>query len=272
MKRLIVACATALMALALFPALAGAAPPAPNGKLVFEDDFSDPAKSKLENNITATDYSRGFHAPGVYHLKDIKPGETHWSLLPGQTFGNGTTELDVFDNSDNFTGDIAEGLIVRAQDSSHFYAVMIDPRSGQYSVRKLNGAGKWSDLIAAKPSPLIKKLSDINHLRVDAVDDAFTIYLNGEALDSFSDAAYKQGGVGLIASNVDAVGMHMHFDNLKIYASDTAAAGGSSNVAGAPKPGTLPRTGAAQADLAPALGLLALGLLALGLRLRKLHG
>lgn len=254
----------------LFPALVGAAPPAPVGKLVFEDDFSDPNKSKLENNIGAQDYSRGFHAPGVYHLKDVKPGETHWSILPNQSYANGTVEIDAYDNSDSFTGDVAQGLLFRAQDATHFYAVLIDPRTGKYTVRKLDGTGKWTDLIAPKASTLIKKLSDINHLRIDAVDDSFTIYLNGESLDSFSDAAYKKGGVGLIASNVDANGMHMHFDNLKIYSSDATAAG-SSNVAGTPKPGTLPNTGDSSAIAAPWLVLCGLALLLFGLKLRRTH-
>jgi hypothetical protein len=266
MKRLVLVGLMILAALALLPAVAGAAPPAPKGKLVFDDDFSDPSKSKLENNLTATDYSRGFHAPGVYHLKDLKAGETHWSLLPGQTVGDGTVELDVWDNSDSFTGDVAEGVIVRAQDSSHFYAVMLDPRTGQYSVRKMAGAGKSSDLIAATASPLIKKLSDVNQLRVDMTGDAFTIYLNGESLNSFSDADYKSGGVGLIASNVDATAMHMHFDNLKVYSTSTAA-GGSSNV-NSNTPGTLPKTGAPGTNVSPALILAALALVLLGLRLR----
>ncbi len=269
MKRLMLVGLTILAALALLPALAGAAPPAPKGKLVFDDDFSDPNKSKLENNLTATDYSRGFHAPGVYHLKDLKAGETHWSLLPGQSYGDGTVEIDVWDNSDSFTGDVAEGVIVRAQDSSHFYAVMLDPRTGQYSVRKMAGAGKSSDVIAATASPLIKKLSDVNHLRVDMTGDAFTIYLNGESLNSFSDADYKSGGVGLIASNVDATAMHMHFDNLKVYSTSTAA-NGTSNV-NSNTPGTLPKTGA-PADLTPALILAALVLVLLGLRMRRSHG
>ncbi len=51
---------------------------------MFEDDFSNAAKSGLEDNLQATDYSRGFHAPGVYHLKDVKAGTTNWELYPEQ--------------------------------------------------------------------------------------------------------------------------------------------------------------------------------------------
>jgi hypothetical protein len=215
--------------LAFLPTLASAAPPAPKGKLVYQDDFSDPRKSGLEDNLTATDYSRGFHDPGVYHLKNIKNGETHWSLFPRQKYANLTVELDVWDNSDDFKGDISEGVIVRAQDPAHFYTVLIDTRKGQYAVRKQDGAGKWTDLIAWKPSSLIKQRSDINHLRVDADGNTFTIYLNDSSLDSFSDSSYSKGSIGLISSNVDAATNHMHFDNVKAYTTD-------------PQPASLPNT------------------------------
>src|SRR5258706_12769660 len=82
MKRVFKTGVIAVLCLALWPALASAAPPAPKGKLVFEDDFSNPTKSGLEDNLQATDYSRGFHAPGVYHLKDLKDKATNWELFP----------------------------------------------------------------------------------------------------------------------------------------------------------------------------------------------
>ncbi len=258
----------AVLCLALVPALALAAPPEPKGKLVYEDDFSDKTKSGLEDNLKATDYSRGFHAPGYYHLKDLKANEIHWSLFPKQRYTNLTFELDVFDNSDDFTGDVWQGVVVRAQDEAHFYAVLLNPRAGKYTVRKLDGAGKWSDLVAPADSKLIKSGAEINRLRVDADAASFTIYLNGEQLGTFSDAAYKQGGIGVIAANVDAVTMHMHFDNVKVYTTDAGApVVGSSG--GASAPSALPRTGAAETLPALLLASLAALLLALGALARR---
>jgi LPXTG-motif cell wall-anchored protein len=253
------------LCLSLWPALASAEPPKPKGKLVYEDDFNDSGKkSGLEENKTASDFSRGFHAPGVYHLKDIKPNETHWSLFPNQAYANFTIEIDMYDSSDDFTGDISQGLIIREQDDTHFYAVLVDPRLGQYSVRKLDGANHWSNLIAPKASPLVKKQAEVNHLRVDSEGNKFTVYLNGESLDSFSDAAYKQGGIGLIASNVDAVGSHMHFDNVKVYSEDATAI-----VPAQSKPAALPTTGDAGASASLTLGAFAFALLLLGLWVRQ---
>lgn len=244
-----------MLCVALWPALAGAAPPKPKGTLVYEDDFSDPKKSGLEENLQATDYSRGFHDPGVYHLRGVKSNDTRWELFPKQSYGNLTVELDVWDNSDEFKGDVSAGLVVRAQDDTHFYAVLIDPRKGQFAVRKLDGS-TWSDLIAWKASPAIKMQSEINHLRVDAEGNNFTIYLNDETLGNFSDASYAKGGIGLIASNVDAVDPHMHFDNIKVYTTEAA-------------PAALPGTGQAGGSVPLLIACFALLLLGLGASMRK---
>jgi LPXTG-motif cell wall-anchored protein len=239
------------LCLALIPLIASAQPPKPKGTLVYDDNFSDSKKSGLEDNLNATDYSRGFHAPGVYHLILLKNNDTRWSLFPNKSFGDFTIELDVWDNSDDFTGDVSEGVIVRAQDETHLYSILIDPRKGQYGVRKLDGKDKWTDLIAMKASPLIKTKEAVNHLRVDAAGSTFTIYLNDEQLDTFTDAAYKKGSLGLIASNVDATRPHMHFDNVKLYTAEAApaaqatAAPTTATPAATPtgSPSTLPATG-----------------------------
>jgi LPXTG-motif cell wall-anchored protein len=244
------------LCLVLWPALASAAPPTPKGKLVYEDDFSS-KKSGLEDNLTATDYSRGFHAPGVYHLKDLKPNETHWSLFPDQSFGEFTFQADVWDNSDDVSaGDVSEGLVFRATDKDHFYTVLVDPRQGTFAVRKWDG-GKASDLVAAKDSALVKRKNEVNQLRVDGDGGKFTIYLNGDKLTDFSDSSYAKGQIGFIASNVDATGNHIHFDNVKIYSTEPAA-----------KPATLPTTGGEDTSLWLTV-VFGLALLSLGVWARK---
>lgn len=235
------------LGLALLPAPAGAQPPDPQGDLVYEDDFSSAAKSGLEDNVSASDYQRGFHPPGVYHLRLTTPNEVRWSLLPNQSYGQISLQADLWDNSDAFQGDVSHGLVFRAQDGTHLYAALIDPRQGRYGVRKLDGR-RWSDIIAMTASPLVKRRAEVNVLRVDADGDSFDLYLNGEALASFSDSSYPRGGVGLITANVDAVEPHMHFDNLKIYSAEAPAVA---------IPAALPATGAAAGAGPVALAALA---------------
>lgn len=248
------------MVLALMPSITNAKPPDPKGKLVYQDDFST-SKSKLDDNLTGTDFSRGFHPPGVYHIKLSTPGEIRWSLFPNQSYANFTIEADMFDFSDALNaGDVSQGLVVRAQDNSHFYTVLIDPRKGEYSVRKQDGANNWTDLIAAKASSLVKRQKDVNHLRVDGDGGTFTIYLNDEQLDTFKDSSYSKGGVGFIVANVDATAPHMHFDNVKMYTTDAQSAGA---------PTTLPTTGEDQGTPALLWLVSALLLLSVGLGMRR---
>ena len=196
--------------------------PTPAGKLVFEDDFNAGAsRSGLEDQRTATDFSRGFHDPGYYHFKLYKANETHWVVLPRLAYTAFSMQIDLWDNSDSFSGSVAQGIIFRVQDNEHFYALLLDPRNGRYAVRKLDGKDSWKDLVAWKDSSLIKRTNEINHLRIDGANDAFTIFLNGAPLDSFSDGAYSFGMLGMIVANQDATTPHMHFDNLKIWSADT---------------------------------------------------
>jgi LPXTG-motif cell wall-anchored protein len=249
-----------VLCLMFLPALAFAAPPEPKGKLVYQDDFSDKTKSKLADNLKATDYSRGFHAPGVYHLIMRESNQTHWELLPGQSYSNFSAQMDVTDASDDFVGNVSGGFVFRAMDSSHLYAVLLDARKQQFAARKLDGQ-TWTDLIAFKSSTLVRAKDGDNLLRVDGDGDTFTIYLNGETLGTFKDASYKQGGIGMIQSNIDAVGPHHHWDNLVLYTTDAP---------GATAPAALPTTGGeSSAPLALAFGAFALMLLGLWVRQRR---
>ncbi|MBK9714885.1 MAG: SUMF1/EgtB/PvdO family nonheme iron enzyme [Kouleothrix sp.] len=199
--------------------------PEPTGKLVFQDDFNSKAsQSGLEDNLGAPDFSRGFHSPGVYHIIPKQPANAaRWVLLPRQAYGNFSMQLKVFDASDELSGNLLEGVTFRARDTEHFYALLLDPRNGKYSVRKYNGTSNVTDLIAPTASALVSRQKDINLIRVDAKDDTFTIYLNGKLLDTFKDGDYSFGMLGMIADSIDAVKPHPHYDDLSIWSDDQPA-------------------------------------------------
>jgi 3-keto-disaccharide hydrolase len=253
----------------LWPAIVSAKPPDPQGAIVYEDDFSNPKKSGLEDNLKATDYARGFDPSGAYRLTLLRNDDTHWVLFPAQSYGNFTLELDMRDQSATTAGDMAQGVVVRARDDTHFYAVLVDPRKGEYTVRKLDGQNKWSDLITWQAASIIKQKAVVNHLRVDALGDKFTIYLNGETLGSFSDTSYAKGGFGLIAANVDASKPDSHFDNLRIYTTEAPPAAAPTAAPAGGAPTDLPRSGQSSGDAALLLGCFALLLIGLSLWVRQ---
>jgi serine/threonine protein kinase/formylglycine-generating enzyme required for sulfatase activity len=194
-------------------------PPRPAGKQVYTDDFADPKKSGMENLVKATDFQRGIHPPGVYHILVLQPNETHVELFARQAYQNFSAQIDLNDNSDDLAGSVSQGMVFRARDHQHYYALLIDPRAGKYSLRRQNG-DKLEELIPWTESPLIKLQKDVNKLRVDATDAAFTFYLNDAKLAGFDDKTFAGGMIGFIVANGDADKPHMHFDNLEIWSSD----------------------------------------------------
>jgi len=206
----------------------GVPAPEPVGKIIYESNFNDAAqqplleeaRSGLRDQKDDPAFEHGFHAPGVYHMKLLRPNETHSVVIPRFAAGDFTVLSDVWDNSDSLTGSAMEGLVFRARDDVHFYAAMLDPRKGQFAVRKQDGKDQWTDLVPWTESPLVKRRNEVNQLRVDAVGDAFKIYLNGNQLAEFSDKSFAFGMLGMVVTNIDAPTPHIHFDNYKVWSND----------------------------------------------------
>jgi len=265
MKRIFAAVLTLATALLLGPALAHAAPPAPEGKLVYVDDFSDKgARSGLELKLGGdAAFSRGVHGPGVYQMELRQPNDTRTVLFPNQNYGQLSLKVDILDYSDAKTGDASPGLVFRAQDPTHYYVALMDPRKQQFAFRKLDGT-TWSDLLAWKPAEVIKSKDAHNILRVDASGNTFTAYVNDEMVGTVQDSAYPKGQIGFIVSNVDAPKPHYHFDNIEVYSTEP----GPKLTTGTGSPPPLPTSGVPATGTSLALLILALALSGLGLWVR----
>jgi hypothetical protein len=266
MKRVYKAVLGVAGALLLWPALVLAAPPTPQGTLVYVDNFNDGGKkSGLELNLKGDpDFSRGFHPPGVYQMQLGKTNDTRAVLFPNQSYGQVALEVEIWDNSDVRTGDVGQGVVFRAQDTSHYYTALLDSRKQQFAIRKLDGS-TWSDLLAWQPAEVIKQKDEHNSLRVDASGDTFTAYVNGEMVGTVHDSAYTKGQIGLVVSNVDAKLPHFHFDNVQVYSTEP----GPKLTTGTGAPSPLPATGRGPADTPLAVLILALAMAGVGLALRR---
>jgi formylglycine-generating enzyme required for sulfatase activity len=197
--------------------------PPPIGDIAFEEDFSAGGqRNGLDDQVPDTEFSRGFHSPGVYHFRAAKPNETRWVVMPRQMYAEFTMQLEAWDFSDEFVGGVAQGVIFRVRDSDHFYAFLLDPRAGRYTVRKHDGPDQWTDIIPWKESPLVKRGVEVNTIRVDGKGGDFTIFLNGQQAETFTDSSFERGMLGMIIANGDANAPHMHFDNMSVWSEDAA--------------------------------------------------
>jgi hypothetical protein len=266
MKRIFAAVLTLATVWLLGPALAHAAPPAPEGKAVYVDNFDDKgARSGLESNLKGDEtFSRGFHGPGgVYQMELRQTNDTRAVFFPDQTYGQVSVKIEIWDYSDAKTGDVSHGVVFRAQDPTHYYAALVDSRKQQFAIRKLDGT-TWSDLVAWKPAAVIKQKDEHNFLRVDASGNTFTAYVNDEMVGTVQDSAYPKGQIGFIVSNVDAPKPHYHFDNIEVYSTEP----GPKLTTGTGSPSTLPTSGVPATGTSLALLILALALSGLGLGVR----
>ena len=159
---------------------------------MFTDDFADAKQSGMENQVKAPDFQRGIHPPGVYHMLVPTPNETRVELFARQAYQNFSAQIDLNDNSDDLAGSVSQGLVFRARDRQHYYALLIDPRAGKYRLIQQDG-DKLVELTPWSNSSLIKLQKEVNRLRVDATDAAFTVYLNDAKLDDFADTVYSSG-------------------------------------------------------------------------------
>jgi serine/threonine protein kinase/formylglycine-generating enzyme required for sulfatase activity len=195
--------------------------PAPAGELAFEDDFGAGAQtSGLVGQNLAPDLALAVDPGGFYTMQLSQPNQARGVLMPRFAASDFSAQIDISDGSAEPTGSAAGGLIFRARDSEHFYALLIDARKGEYTLRKQDGKDSSTDLIAPTASPLIQQNDGLNQLRVDAAGNTFTLYLNGVELGSASDDAFTFGMVGTIVANADAATSTMRFDNLKLWSND----------------------------------------------------
>jgi serine/threonine protein kinase/formylglycine-generating enzyme required for sulfatase activity len=201
--------------------------PAPAGQLVFEDEFLDVVESGLEDLRDDLTFQRGIHPEdgGVYHMRLLRNDDTRMEFLPRAMYHNFSVKLEMWDYSDDTrVGAVGQGIVFRAHDSDRYYAFLINPRAGQYNVRRVDGPGQLADLVAWKDSDVIKRNNEHNFVRIDGVGDTFTIYVNDTLVETFTDDTYASGMLGMIVSNQDAINPHMHFDKLQVWSDDQPAA------------------------------------------------
>jgi hypothetical protein len=209
-----------LLACASFVAFAGlacralispATPSSVPSKVLFHDDFSDPASGW--HRVTAekgqTDY-----ADGVYRIFVNEANVDIWSTT-GNDFGDVRIEVDALKVGGE--RDNRFGIICRAAKPDSFYTFIVSS-DGYFGIGKIKGRSyALIGMDALQPSDAIRKGSSLNHLRADCIGNTLTLYANGVRLASVEDSEFVSGDVGLIAGTYDTPGTDIRFDNFSVY-------------------------------------------------------
>jgi hypothetical protein len=182
------------------------------GKVLFQDDFSDPASGWV---AAKTSYGLFEYTGGVYHIHLAKSNFTTYSLLPDQNYTDVSMEVDVT----RIAGpdDAVFGLVCRADggisDSYRFLFV----GNGSYAI--LKSEGQLTDLgTFLKQTQAILPGNATNHIRVDCAGSTLALYANGQKLYQTQDPDLKSGQIGLyVADGPSGKGnMDFLFDNFVV--------------------------------------------------------
>jgi clostripain len=198
-----------------------AGPPPPDfAEEFFADDFSDPASGLLSDE-TAQEWGRGYYdvASGHY-VFELQPAPgAIYDYYPDQTLPADF----LLQATASYTGavDNAYGLIFRVQageERDDFYAFRISG-DGFYTVEKTEGA-ELVPLIDWTVSSLIDQAEGgANVLTVEGEGQSYRLYINGQQVDTFSDATFSGGTLGLLVDNFDeASPANFRFDEVRLGA------------------------------------------------------
>lgn len=183
----------------------------PVGRVLFRDDFSDPA-SGWSQAVTASGEST--YVDGAYRIFVNVPNVDVWSK-PGKDFGDVRIEVDAYKVGGE--RDNRFGVICRAVDDDSFYTFIISS-DGYYGIGLIDGQNyQLLGMEALQPSKAINLGSASNHIRADCVGDTLTLTVNGVQLAQVKDARFPRGDVGLIAGTYAAPGTDIRFDDFIVY-------------------------------------------------------
>jgi hypothetical protein len=178
-------------------------------QLPWTDDFSDPASGwQAESDASA---EVGYHE-GVMRILVKSPNRLAWASA-GREFSD--FHLTVEATQVAGPDDNEYGVLVRMQDSGHFYRFSISG-DGYYLVSKYDG-GEWVALNGDwTPSDAVHPGAVVNHLEVVCKGAAMTFLVNGVQLVLVEDVGYSRGDIGVYAGSFFEPGVEIAFDNLRV--------------------------------------------------------
>ncbi len=178
--------------------------------LVYQDDFSDQASGWDDafDQFTLKQYGAL-----KYHIEVRAPNLFAWGLANRDI---ADFVLEVTTKQWEGPNNNSYGVIFRLQDKDNFYRFDITG-DGFFLLSKLVN-GRWLTLVDWTPSPAINVGQAENALRVSALGNKISVYVNGQFLAEVEDDSFRHGDIGFFAGTFDQPGVHISFDDLRVWA------------------------------------------------------
>jgi hypothetical protein len=162
-----------------------------------KDDFSN--SSSGWGTGTDADSSVEYSNGGL-DFKVFTPYYVTWSTSGLESYENTHLEVSVTNNSTDpeaFFGFICN----EAGTTNNFYYVGVSP-DGYYAFQKSQVVGE-DEILKKGTSDIISGSAQSMRLGLDCKNGSMTLYVNGQQIDSVSDASYTSGTFGLFAASDD---------------------------------------------------------------------
>lgn len=144
-----------------------------------------------------------------------EPNMIQYSALPAPTVTDFVAEVDVR----QIQGDVQSsfGMLFQMQAPDQFYRFEITA-NGMYMLERRNNDGSWTRFVEDwTDSPAINQgINVLNTLKVEAVGQNISVYVNEVLVQQISDTSYSDGLIALDAGTFTQPNLQVAFDNFRI--------------------------------------------------------
>jgi hypothetical protein len=185
----------------------------PKNELIYSDDFSNPASGWKRSSTEASAFS---YRDGRYYIDVLVPDKVVSAYIPtGQNFGDFIVEVEAY--IDEFPDDGEYGLDIRdVKDTGDFYRLVLSGERSFTFFKYIDN--NWTSLTEWTKSSAIKASPGKNMIKISALGDTFTFYVNGKKLGDCIDNSLLHGEISLFAETRENSTVIVGFDNLKVWA------------------------------------------------------
>jgi hypothetical protein len=185
----------------------------PKNEALYSDDFSNSASGWKRSSTEASAFS---YMDGRYYIDVLVPDKVASASIPAsKNFGDFIVEVEAY--LDEVPDDGEYGLDIRDnQDTGDFYRFVLSGDRYFKFFKYIDN--NWTSLTEWTKSNAIKASPGNNTIKISALGDTFTFYVNGKKLGDCIDNSLSSGEITLFAETVENSTVKIGFDNLKVWA------------------------------------------------------
>jgi hypothetical protein len=186
----------------------------PNGKVIFQDDFSNDNSGwpRIREEEGITDYENG-----VYRILVNLENQDYFGVPNISPVKDVRVEVDATKVAGSDDNDF--GILCRYQDNNNYYQFLVSSDGYVGILKVVNGS---LQNIAAEnliEHSAVNTGDALNHIRADCIGEVLTLFVNDQQVATAQDIAFTgEGRVGVFAGTYDEPGTEINFDNFIVFA------------------------------------------------------